>query len=205
MVPFYGQGMNAGLEDVVVLRDMLQQYPNSLSDALNAYTAHRHVDAVAICDLAMLNYEEMRAHVRSPLYLIRKAIDGLLYRIAPSWFVPRYTMVSFTTTRYSEVIRRSQRQSRWLCISATVLLAALLGVLSIAHLRLSQDGASASSAISGSTASSSAWSDVSVSSLSRITLGDMWRVSTKAATTCGSVANDAGRQGVSLLRRLWGQ
>ncbi|RKP04447.1 hypothetical protein THASP1DRAFT_35502 [Thamnocephalis sphaerospora] len=131
MVPFYGQGMNAGLEDVGILRDMLQRYPNSLADALNAYTAHRHPDAEAICDLAMQNYVEMRAHVRSPIYLARKYVEGMLHRVFPQLVVPLYTMVSFTTIRYSEATRRSQRQGRILAICTAIILLSILGIVSL--------------------------------------------------------------------------
>lgn len=72
MVPFYGQGLNCGLEDVRVLRALLLQEgvaPNSLSanlgekeltdtrlsNALTKYTETRHEDLVTICELAMDN------------------------------------------------------------------------------------------------------------------------------------------------------
>ncbi|KAI9594568.1 hypothetical protein BDF19DRAFT_444066 [Syncephalis fuscata] len=135
MVPFYGQGMNAGMEDVTILQEMLLRYPNSLGDALDAYTAFRHDDATAICDLAMYNYVEMRAHVRSPLYLIRKKIEGQLYRLFPSYVVPLYTMVSFTTIRYSEATRRSSRQGRWIWIVTGITVGVVLALLGRAGIR----------------------------------------------------------------------
>lgn len=69
MVPFYGQGLNCGLEDVRVLINTLKLFgvspvssaadPTSedkqLSQALAYYSEHRHKDLVAICDLAMAN------------------------------------------------------------------------------------------------------------------------------------------------------
>jgi kynurenine 3-monooxygenase len=72
MVPFYGQGLNCGLEDVRVLDTLLRDEnvdphamkPDSdteniidvqLANALDRYTTGRHEDLVAICDLAMDN------------------------------------------------------------------------------------------------------------------------------------------------------
>jgi kynurenine 3-monooxygenase len=70
MVPFYGQGLNCGLEDVRVFDTLLRQakvdpapintaVPDfvdpRLSMALNSYSESRHDDLVAICDLAMHN------------------------------------------------------------------------------------------------------------------------------------------------------
>ena len=72
MVPFYGQGLNCGFEDVRVLRVLLEENGVAsgatlsefgeechtdarLSNALSRYTETRHEDLVAICDLAMYN------------------------------------------------------------------------------------------------------------------------------------------------------
>jgi len=70
MVPFFGQGLNCGLEDVralsVILRNEAVDPTNleigsgesvdpNLERALSRYSATRHEDLVAICDLAMDN------------------------------------------------------------------------------------------------------------------------------------------------------
>lgn len=67
MVPFYGQGLNCGLEDVRVLGCMLQKHAVSsvktgqvnddvaLSKALSEYSEIRGKDLEAICELAMEN------------------------------------------------------------------------------------------------------------------------------------------------------
>jgi kynurenine 3-monooxygenase len=72
MVPFYGQGLNCGLEDVRVLQILLREegvqstmetvtsrsgkfVDERLARALERYSDSRHEDLVAICDLAMDN------------------------------------------------------------------------------------------------------------------------------------------------------
>ncbi|KAH8325179.1 hypothetical protein KR074_009069, partial [Drosophila pseudoananassae] len=58
MVPYYGQGMNAGMEDVTLLTEILdRQLP--LDESLAQFTEKRWQDAFAICDLAMYNYVEV--------------------------------------------------------------------------------------------------------------------------------------------------
>jgi kynurenine 3-monooxygenase len=126
MVPFYGQGMNAGLEDVRVLYEHLDKYisPSSYSDplttrndlrskALAEYTNTRYIDAATINDLALRNYQEMRSDVTSPLYLLRKFIEERLYAYFPrlGW-ATQYSRVSFGNERYSDVKRRDVRQKR---------------------------------------------------------------------------------------------
>ena len=68
MVPFYGQGLNCGLEDVRVLTALLHEEgvrPTTVQDpddfdlrlarALSRYSESRHEDLIAINDLAMDN------------------------------------------------------------------------------------------------------------------------------------------------------
>lgn len=139
MVPFYGQGMNAGLEDVRVLFEILDGHgvydsasPGSNArekareTALGQYTAQRAPDAAAINDLALRNYEEMRSGVQSPLYKIRKWMEETVNIYLPSlnWRT-QYTRVSFENQRYSEVISDVQRQGR---ILTSVLALTVLGI-----------------------------------------------------------------------------
>ncbi|KAK3753383.1 hypothetical protein RRG08_005971 [Elysia crispata] len=112
MVPFYGQGMNCGLEDCIVLNEMLEKYNDDLAKALPEYTKMRHPDATAMCDLAMYNYIEMRSHVNSKLFLLRKKVDNILHMLFPRTWVPLYTMVAFTRTRYHQCISRREWQDK---------------------------------------------------------------------------------------------
>lgn len=140
MVPFYGQGMNCGFQDVEVLHRILDKHKveaklsaegniAGLKEALDEYSTERSEDAHAICDLAMYNHYEMRSAVTSPLYLARKKLEGTLHRLFPSAVIPLYTMVSFSTIRYSEAIKRWNRQTWWINVTATgVAVAATLGL-----------------------------------------------------------------------------
>ena len=144
MVPFYGQGMNAGLEDVRVLFELLDNHGvyDSSADgqetqdrarraALDEYTAQRTPDAATINDLALRNYEEMRSGVQSPLYKIRKWMEETINIYLPSlgWRT-QYTRVSFENERYSEVEKAVRRQSQ-----------ILMGVLSLGIVGLGGLGA----------------------------------------------------------------
>ncbi|WWC86089.1 kynurenine 3-monooxygenase [Kwoniella dendrophila CBS 6074] len=97
MVPFYGQGLNCGLEDVRVLNSVLEKHKISattslelgetdteLELALKAYSVERQADLQAICELALQNYTEMRSHVLSPFHHFRRLLDSVLTRIIPS-------------------------------------------------------------------------------------------------------------------------
>ena len=123
MVPFYGQGMNAGLEDVRVLFDILDEHysrggpsPEERStarrQALDQYSAQRAPDAHTINDLAMGNYVEMRSSVRSPIYLLRKTVEEYLNDYLPRLdFATQYARVSFSNQPYAEVDKAVRRQT----------------------------------------------------------------------------------------------
>ncbi|KAI8081817.1 uncharacterized protein B0P05DRAFT_62662 [Gilbertella persicaria] len=139
MVPFYGQGMNCGFQDVQVLHQVLDQHQikpivtqqgiKGLKGALDDYSKTRVKDAHAICDLAMYNHYEMRSAVTSMRFLARKKLEGAIHYTFPRLIIPLYTMVSFSTLPYSKAIERWHRQTYWLNVamaSTTVATAAVV-------------------------------------------------------------------------------
>ena len=122
MVPFYGQGMNAGLEDVNVLFEILDKRPSTVllgetcdsirAGALTEYSTIRAPDAHSINDLALQNYVEMRASVTSPIYKLRKWLEETLSVYAPSLgWQTQYSRVSFGNEPYAQVIKKGKRQT----------------------------------------------------------------------------------------------
>ena len=47
------------MEDVIVLDEMMQKYPDDRLRAFEQYSKKRNPDAEAMCDLAMYNYIEV--------------------------------------------------------------------------------------------------------------------------------------------------
>lgn len=116
MVPFYGQGMNCGFEDVHVMMNLIDESEGDAKLAFSKYTAARTEDLQTICKLAMDNYYEMSTKVIDPFYLFRKKIDYFLGKYVNggmlTW-IPMYTMISFRgDIRYSDAVRIEKRQKR---------------------------------------------------------------------------------------------
>ncbi len=134
MVPFYGQGMNCGFEDVRILLELLEKNHYNTEKAFNEYSISRHDDLVSIIDLAMANYSEMSHKVKDPLFLLRKKLDGFLGRLLKDNWLPLYTMVSFRAdVSYSEAVRRSKRQSNiiskaFACVATGIILGIAKGL-----------------------------------------------------------------------------
>ncbi|GLG99440.1 Kynurenine 3-monooxygenase [Gryllus bimaculatus] len=136
MVPFYGQGMNAGFEDCLILDGLLEKFPPEA--ALNEFSRTRVPDAHAICDLAMYNYVEnsspilldsyligasrtlngsslplqMRDLVARPSYKLRRCLDSVLHRLAPGLWMPLYQGVTFSRRGYKWCMEHRRRQDK---------------------------------------------------------------------------------------------
>jgi kynurenine 3-monooxygenase len=131
VVPFFGQGANAAFEDCVILDECLREHGADRQRAFAEYQRRRKVHTDALADLSLANFVEMRDKTASRLFLLEKRLEKALHRAFPSWFVPLYTLVTFSRTPYAEAVRRDRRQWR-----AVGLLAAALGALLLALLIL---------------------------------------------------------------------
>lgn len=95
VVPFYGQGMNASFEDVVVLDEVLDMGLSSWEEVFNEYQKRRKQDADAIGDLAVENYYEMRDHVANPVFKEKRKIEMALEKEFPKEYFSKYSLVTF--------------------------------------------------------------------------------------------------------------
>lgn len=73
IVPF-GQGMNAGFEDCIVLNDLITKNNENWSLILPQFEELRKPDADAIADLALNNFIEMRDKVADAQFLLQKKL-----------------------------------------------------------------------------------------------------------------------------------
>ncbi len=100
IVPFYGQGMNAGFEDCFVLNELMEEFNDDWAKILPAYQEARLTNGNAIADLALKNFVEMRDKVADPKFLLRKKIEAHLFEKHPEKWTPQYSLVTFSHTPY---------------------------------------------------------------------------------------------------------
>lgn len=117
MVPFHGQGMNCAFEDCVAL-DAHLATADDFESAFAAFEAERRPNADAIQAMALENYIEMRDRVDDADYLLQRQLEVKLAERHPGRFLPRYSMVSFTTIPYATAFERGKLQ-RQLLVEAT--------------------------------------------------------------------------------------
>ena len=112
IVPFYGQGMNAGFEDCSVLNSLLTQYGSDWHAVFQLFQTQRKPDADAMADLAIYNFEEMRDRVADPRFLLQKKIESKISAQYPGQWLPLYSQVTFSHTPYAEALANGRRQEQ---------------------------------------------------------------------------------------------
>jgi kynurenine 3-monooxygenase len=110
IVPFYGQGMNAGFEDCTVFDEMYKAANGNWNGLLTRFSEYRVPDGNAILDLALMNYVEMRDLTADPEFLLRKKIEAKFSGLHPDKWMPLYSQVTFSHTRYSDALKNDARQ-----------------------------------------------------------------------------------------------
>jgi len=136
VVPFYGQGANAAFEDCLVLDECLRQRGFEWGAALEDYTRRRKDDVDVLADLAIGNFVEMRDHVASRAFLVKKSAEKVLHRLFPRAFVPLYSMVTFSRIPYAEAVSRARQQWRVFRRIGTAIAGLLLALALIVFWRL---------------------------------------------------------------------
>ena len=111
IVPFYGQGMNAGFEDCTVLNQLLDEHGDAAwPTVFTAFQASRKPNTDAMADLAIYNFVEMRDRVADPRFLLQKKIEAKIASQFPGRWTPLYSQVTFSATPYAEAWAAGQRQ-----------------------------------------------------------------------------------------------
>ncbi len=113
IVPFYGQGMNASFEDVVVFDEILEQHEGDWNKVFFEYEKARKIDTDAIADLAVDNFHEMKEHTASPLFQRKRKLEVAFEAQFPDKYQSKYRMVTFNENiPYSEAMKRGRAQDK---------------------------------------------------------------------------------------------
>jgi kynurenine 3-monooxygenase len=123
VVPFYGQGMNAGFEDCSVLDRCIAAHPGDWETTFTEFQALRKVNTDVLADLSIENFHELCDTVRRPVVAARKQTAIFINRLISKSVLPMYTLISHTDIPYAECVERAKRQdriARWLGLDLVV-------------------------------------------------------------------------------------
>ena len=114
IVPFYGQGMNSGFEDVHELMQQLDQDQHNWTTSIPGFARQRKPKADAIAELALHNFIEMRDLVDDPYFLRKRKLEQAIWNAFPQQWTPLYSMVTFSHFSYYEALERGKKQEQLL-------------------------------------------------------------------------------------------
>jgi kynurenine 3-monooxygenase len=120
IVPFYGQGMNASFEDVVVFDEVLEKFEDKLltgeadwKKIFQEYERGRKKDTDAIADLAVDNFHEMKEHTATELFQQKRTLETAFEAEFPDEYYSKYSMVTFNENiSYNEAMKRGRAQDK---------------------------------------------------------------------------------------------
>lgn len=110
VVPFYGQGMNAGFEDIFVLDQIIGEYGNDWQKIFETYQERRKPNADAIAELSYRNFMEMSSKTADPKFLLQKKIEKHFSSKHPDKWIPAYSRVTFSERPYAEALAAGDAQ-----------------------------------------------------------------------------------------------
>ncbi|WP_431128096.1 FAD-dependent oxidoreductase [Flagellimonas flava] len=112
IVPFYGQGMNAGFEDIYQLDELMGQYGDDWDRIFGEYQKMRKPNADAIAELSYRNFMEMSSKTADPMFLLQKKIEKHFAAKHPDKWIPVYSRVTFSDRPYAEALAIGDEQEK---------------------------------------------------------------------------------------------
>lgn len=129
VVPFFGQGMNCGFEDLTIFEECIADHlanggslyverrtrrdeerrnsgklqhegESNWESLFQDFVSRRKENCDAIADMAVENFIEMRDKVGDPKFLLAKAVEKILEKKFPGKYVSRYSLVTFSNVPY---------------------------------------------------------------------------------------------------------
>ncbi|SHJ27432.1 kynurenine 3-monooxygenase [Arenibacter nanhaiticus] len=104
IVPFYGQGMNAGFEDIFELNKIIARYGDDWEKIFEEYQKERKPNADAIAELSYRNFMEMSSKTADPNFLLQKKIEKAFANKYPEKWIPSYSRVTFSDQPYVDAL-----------------------------------------------------------------------------------------------------
>lgn len=112
IVPFYGQGMNAGFEDIFVLDRIIKENGDDWETIFHLYQNERKPNADAIAELSYRNFVEMSKKTADSRFLLQKKIEKRFADKHPGKWTPLYSRVTFSFRPYAEALAIGDAQEK---------------------------------------------------------------------------------------------
>jgi kynurenine 3-monooxygenase len=101
MLPYYGQGANAGFEDCAILDDLVERHGADWPRVFREFESIRKPDTDAMAGLCEAHLTVLRGDVSRPNYQAQWDFEQRLHRLIPDVFTPLYSMIAFSSVPYA--------------------------------------------------------------------------------------------------------
>nr|WP_297308713.1 NAD(P)/FAD-dependent oxidoreductase [uncultured Flavobacterium sp.] len=112
IVPFYGQGMNAGFEDISEMYNQMQIHGNDWETIFKEYQKIRKPNGDAIAELSFRNFVEMGTSTADEKFLLQKKIEAKFTEKYPDKWLPLYDRVTFSLNPYIDALAIGDQQKK---------------------------------------------------------------------------------------------
>lgn len=112
IVPFYGQGMNAGFEDITEMAKQMNIHGDDWMKIFNEYQSVRKPNGDAIAELSFRNFIEMSTKTADERFLLQKKIEQKFAHNHPDKWLPLYDRVTFSLRPYTEALAIGDQQKQ---------------------------------------------------------------------------------------------
>ena len=126
VLPFYGQGMNAALEDCFVICELLQT-GISRARAFLKYENRRKPETDALAALSRAHFDNLRHGALSPRWQAATLMDRILSHLTRGRWFYEYEQIAHTNTPYDRIATRLRQQQRIKQLSGMWLLELVVG------------------------------------------------------------------------------
>ncbi len=129
VIPFYGQGVCAALEDSLIISELLEEKEPDWQPVFSKFQKVRKIDTDTLSLLAKENFIELRDKSRSLYFVLKDKTDTVLNKLFPKFWLPSlYVLVAHGTTNYDKAYRLHKKRllvSRLIGLDLIILLATI--------------------------------------------------------------------------------
>lgn len=128
VVPFGGQGLNCGLEDTLILDELMDKFDDDFSVVLPKFSELRLDACNELANLALHNYKQVHSGVANPWYIFQQKVVAGLRFFLPNTYIPRFNLMTFTRIPYHEVVKQADKQDRAMNASIIAIGCSIFGI-----------------------------------------------------------------------------
>lgn len=111
VIPFYGQGVCAALEDCLIISKLLDEKDEDWEAVFSHFQKIRKVDTDTLSILAKENFIELRDKSRSLFFILKDKTDTALNKLFPKFWLPSlYVLVAHGTINYDKAYRLHRKR-----------------------------------------------------------------------------------------------